>query len=307
MRTIIGFFLILIFTFPSTAKDNRQKTLTLSARGVEKLSIQCEEGFLKIVGQPDASEIQVIAELLPQNTTWKEVQKVVKLQLRREGKKVVLISKIYEDGFFSWLFEQPNLRINLTVTVPQTINLDISDGSGFIDLKNIQGNIDLKDGSGDIFLEDIQGPVRIHDGSGSISATSIAGNLKIDDGSGDIILEKIKGKIVIDDGSGDLQIRLADGALNIDDTSGDVELSHITADIDIEDTSGDISITNAEGYIKIDDSSGDLEISNVIGTVEIEDGSGNIFVKQVDGDLIIVNDGGGKLSTHDISGKVIKY
>ena len=281
------YFLFLILPLTTMAKDSGQKRLQLNAEGIEKLEIDCGPGFLKVTGDPEVREISVIAEIEPSSVDWDRAGRYVKLKLTRSGKNALLICNVKEGGFWEWLFEREELKINLTVTLPPSVKLEIDDGSGDIKVTDMTNDISLDDGSGDVILKNINGDV------------------KIDDGSGGVVLKNVVGDITLDDGSGDLEIYRATGALKIDDSSGDVTISEIQGNVNLDDGSGNIDITLVQGDINIDDSSGNIDVKEVYGTVIIDDGSGDMRLSKIDGDVIIEDDGGGDVFTNQISGKVI--
>jgi hypothetical protein len=178
------FFLCASFTF--AYEDVRN--LNLSAKGIEKLEIDCGSGFLKVNGKQGLKEIKVEAEIVLEGKSEKSakefLQKYLELSLEKRGSRAVLTS-----GFKSYrsLFSFSNKLVNLTVSIPVDMDLDVDDGSG------------------SIRIEDIAGNVKVDDGSGSMEITNIKGNLDVDDGSGQIEVEGVSGDVSVDDGSGSMR------------------------------------------------------------------------------------------------------
>ena len=265
----ILFFLCLTFSY----SHQDVKNLTLPVSGIDKLEIDCGAGFLKVNGIKEGiGNIEVEAEIvlrgMSQSRAEDFIKRNVKLSLKKVGSKAVLISKF--DNSFSSIFAFREKLINLTVKMPEVMDLNIDDGSGFITVDNINGAVVVDDGSGEMHIENITGNLDIDDGSGEINVSNVEGNLNIDDGSGEIIVSNVAGNMVVDDGSGD---------------------------IDFEDIHGSISI---------DDNSGSIDIRDVLGDVTIIDGSGSIRVNGVEKDVIIKRDGSGSVNIANVKGRVVK-
>jgi hypothetical protein len=224
------FFLCASFTF--AYEDVRN--LNLSAKGIEKLEIDCGSGFLKVNGKQGLKEIKVEAEIVLEGKSEKSakefLQKYLKLSLEKRGSRAVLTS-----GFKSYrsLFSFSNKLVNLTVSIPVDMDLDVDDGSG------------------SIRIEDIAGNVKVDDGSGSMEITNIKGNLDVDDGSGQIEVEGVSGDVSVDDGSGSMTIRNIDGSVTVRDGSGSITIDGVEKDVYIpSEGSGSVRVKNVKGKVK---------------------------------------------------------
>ncbi len=267
------------------------RTLELSAEGIEKTVIECGAGFLKVNGEEGLTSIKVDAEINVKNLSKDDLQefidKNITLTLEKKGNEAVLKSEVKEFfGFFKKTIK--NVHINLTVRIPKEMHLDISDGSGSIDVANLVGEMKIDDGSGSIAIEEADGNVEINDGSGSISASHVGGALDIDDGSGGIDLQHIGGGMKINDGS------------------GSIAAQDINGDVSINDGSGDIDLKTVNGDVSINDGSGGIELQLITGNVSITDGSGGIYIDGVEQDVNILAAGSGSVVTKNVKGNVSK-
>lgn len=261
-----------------SANIEQQQQRTLSATQLQQLDIEAEAGSLNVVGSNTATEITVDATIF----TAKADDPYI-LTLEQKGDKAVLVAK-NESASGMVVYQGNSPSIDLVVTVPNSFNLDIEDGSGDIDINGVLGNMDIDDGSGSINIA--QG----HD-------------LEIDDGSGDIYLQNITGNIEISDGSGSITAKNVAGMMDIEDGSGDLNLTDITGSVEIDDNSGSINAERLGNYLTIEDGSGDIYAEHINGLVTIEDGSGSIRVNHAKG-LTIIDDGSGDLSIDNINGPV---
>ena len=289
------FIMLIMFIFPlavSAKTYGEIKELSLSSEGISAMNIECGAGFLKLKGVEGLDEIKVKADVIAGNKKGKEldefIEENVELSLERHGHRAVLISRIEPSGFSFSLFslKNGNKRIDLTVEVPKVMNVEIKDGSGDIELKNINGEVNIDDGSGSIEVEDVKGEFEIHDGSGDLEINNIDAKTEIHDGSGELSIHNVKGEMEIRDGSGSMVIKDATGEVTISDGSGDIKIDKVMGDLEIEDGSGTLWLTDIDGNVEINDGSGSIYIDGVSKDVDIpESGSGSVKFKNVKGNV----------------------
>jgi DUF4097 and DUF4098 domain-containing protein YvlB len=220
------------------------------------MHIDCGAGYLKVKGEDNLEQIEVKAILYVKGIAESELQSFKKdyvtLKLDKVGSKAVLTAEI-ESGFsLATLFgKNHDARIDLEISLPRRLSLDVDDGSGDTEISFIDGDLQLEDGSGDIRLEEIGGMVEINDGSGDMSLTGLKGKVKIDDGSGDIELNNAGADVMVEDGSGEIRIFQVMGSVEIDDGSGDIIIDGVEKDVTIEEAgSGDVQIRNVKGKVR---------------------------------------------------------
>jgi len=233
MKQLLTYFLLIPFLLAGS-DFSETRTLNLSAGGIKKLSIDCGSGFLKVNGKAGLQAIEVTAEIVSQYESTNRIKKLIKdhliLTLERRGSTAHLTSKF--EGVRSFFSGHGDIQINLTVEIPEIMNLDIHDGSGTTDIANVTGKLKLDDGSGETNIENVQGDVDIEDGSGSLTIKKIAGNVEIEDGSGSIGINDVSGDVVVDDGSGSITIRNVGQDVIIHESgSGGVSISDVRGKI----------------------------------------------------------------------------
>ena len=254
------FIMLIMFIFPlavSVSSYGGSRNLSLSSEGISQMVIDCGAGFLELKGVEGLNEIRVKAEIIAGKRKGEKlreyIEKNVELSLEKEENRAVLISKI-DHSSFSFFRGNSEYIINLTIEVPSQLNLSIKDGSGSIDIANVNGRVKIHDGSGDLYMDNVYGDVEVEDGSGSIDVRRLTGNLAISDGSGGMEVKKINGDLNIIDGSGFIRTSDIDGSLEIRDGSGSIYIDGVSNDVDIlESGSGGVQFKNIKGRI-----SGDL-------------------------------------------------
>ena len=169
----------------------------IDAAGAERIEIDASAGFLKVHGSEGASEIRVSGEACASSESLLED---IRLEVRRSGDRVRIVAEIPESRW-----GRSTAKLDLTIEVPSSVELEIDDGSGEIEVRNV-GSTTIDDGSGEIEVSEVAGDLEIDDGSGEIEVTGVTGQVRIDDGSGEINLRTVGSVVIDDDGSGEIDI-----------------------------------------------------------------------------------------------------
>ncbi len=212
------------------------RNLTLDADGVNTVEIEAGAGSLDVRGNPGAKKISVTALIRVPGKSDEKAQEVIEsdlvLTLERDGDTAVLIG-YFDSSLWGW---DDNRSVRLEVEVPESVGLDIEDGAGSIEIRDVLGKITVEDGSGSLQMTNIGGDVRVVDGSGSISVETVGGDISIEDGSGSITVQDVRGSVVIDDGSGSINVTDVDADLIIeDDGSGSLNFARVNGRVEQKD------------------------------------------------------------------------
>jgi hypothetical protein len=240
----------------SWADYKETRTLTLNTQNLSEFKVDAGAGSLSIKGAADTNTITVKATIRLNTSSEDKAKRFLAdyldLRLDKRGSKALLVSD-FDDGWSisSWIGGNMNSRIDIELTMPDGMKLDVDDGSGNIEIRDLTNHVEIDDGSGSMELERIGGGLKIDDGSGNINIQAVQGNVRIDDGSGNVNLETISGNVVIDDGSGSITIEDVTGSVEIDDGSGNIRVDHVSENVNIVDNgSGSSRISNVDGWIK---------------------------------------------------------
>lgn len=220
-----------------------EENLSIEVDGADRFDIETGAGFLKVVGVEGQKTIEVKGDI---KTTE---EKNYEFTIEQRGSTIFLVAQ-HDSHRGSWFGSSP--YIDVTVTMPAELVLDIDDGSGEISVSNINKDLKIDDGSGDIMITKIKGNLDIDDGSGGLVIKNITGNLTVDDGSGEIIVKHVSGDVEIEDGSGDLEVVNTGGKVTLDDGSGDILVETAGALEIIESGSGGLKIGGIKGKVDID-------------------------------------------------------
>lgn len=237
--------------------------------GVARIRIEAGAGALKVTGHPGASEVEVSGRACSDSQALLAATSV---RVRREADVLVVSAELPDPVERRGLFGDTSdyASLDLKITVPDTLPLDIEDSSGDLELANVAATR-LADSSGGITIHSVAGDLELTDSSGNIQIEDVRGNLRLSDSSGNMTIAQIAGDVIIPvDSSGDMDIRHVKGAVHIE-----------------TDTSGDVTIMDVERDVTIDmDSSGSIRVARVGGSFTVgADASGNISYRDVQGAL----------------------
>lgn len=123
-------------------------------------------------------------------------------------------------------FSSSDISIDIEMVIPRSMNLEIDDGSGSMEVTNIDGSLNIDDGSGSIEISHIKGDLHIDDGSGSLDLRNVGGSVFLNDSSGGVDIQGVAGDVTVDDGSGSINITELKGNFHLeDDGSGQIHVN----------------------------------------------------------------------------------
>jgi DUF4097 and DUF4098 domain-containing protein YvlB len=204
------------------------RDLALDAADLDTLRTEAGAGSMKVIGVRDSERIVVSAVITVPDADPDEAAKVMQeemvLSLERHGDRAEL--KSYFESRRNWFGDSPSIR--LEVRVPARMSLDVEDGSGSIEIRDVSGDLVLDDASGSITMADVGGSIRVKDGSGSIDISGAGGDVDVVDGSGSIRLRRVTGSATIEDGSGSIDVAEVSGDVSIPESgSGGVDVRDV--------------------------------------------------------------------------------
>jgi hypothetical protein len=199
--------LLLLFPLILPAQSDRIITTedqSFSAAGIGDAQIIAGAGSLSIVGRRESENIEVTADYRGKFNSQEEAQRILdNLILTAELRGSTFFLKTEQKRSWSW---SNSGRIDVILSLPAHIHLDIEDSSGSMEVSGFDSNLTIEDGSGSIKVDTVRGDITIDDGSGEIWVRDVDGDVVIEDGSGQIDVAHIGGSVKIKDGSGSIDV-----------------------------------------------------------------------------------------------------
>ncbi len=188
-----------------------------------------------------------------------------------------------------------DLEIDLEITVPYDMELDIVNEHGDIEIYDFANSAKVSNRHGDILVQDTEGILEIKNSHGAVEVYNLDGEANIENRHGRISAQKITKYINIVSQHGDIQVIGVDGNVDIDNSHDSIEVKKIGGNliiesrycgVDIEDVSGDIKVKgshgsidakNIEGNVRIDNEQGVIGLVNANNAVELNNRNDKIF------------------------------
>ncbi len=231
----------------SNCKHSRDVSREVPLGDARLLKVAAGAGTLKIVGE-ERDNISIDARLCSES---KEQLEHMSVSDEVSGDTLEIETRFSQGSFRkkSW----QNAAIDLTLTVPNSIAMDVADSSGAAQLKGLLSLV-MVDSSGELTIKNIAGDVDVTDSSGALTIKNVKGSVALTDSSGSIDVKNVVK---------DLLVRV--------DSSGGIEASNIGGDVLVKrDSSGSIEVADVAGDFRVaKDSSGGIRYDNVGGKVSL--------------------------------------
>jgi hypothetical protein len=217
----------------------------LSLSGPARLSVQTFDGAIALRSW-DRNE--VLVEIERHGATTADAQ-AIEVKTSEDGGRVVVeaLNERRRDvvHFGSWHSPQVNLRI----TAPRSLTLDVRTGDGPIAVQDLAGEIVLRTGDGSVRIERTEGRLRVTTGDGPVTMSGVQGGVELSTGDGSVDLS---GRFDA------LRVRTGDGPIRIDALAG----SAIQNEWSLESGDGSVNLRVPTGFnADIDAHTGDGTIT----------------------------------------------
>lgn len=231
--------------------NTAQRSGVAEAAGITGVRVTAGAGWLRITGRPGATQIRVSGIA---HASSEAFLKQIQLTITRSG-SVIEISALVPDQGESSIGQAAAL--DLSVEVPATMPLDVTDQSGETIIHNV-------------------GPLTIVDNGGGLEIEGVTGDLDVTDGSGELQVSDVRGQVHIRDGSGAIYVSNVHGSVDIPkDGSGEVQIADVTGDLTIgSKQSGEVAARDVGGNFVVDaKGSGSIEYHGINGRVSVPIGT----------------------------------
>ena len=149
----------------------------VNAAGARSIRIEASAGILKVEGRAGITQVRVRGTAI---SNRRNLLDDIKLIAERRGDEVFIKADMPDDDRYWSRGRNDQMQLDLIIEVPNTIALDVGDGSGEAEFINT-GALEFSDGSGEIHIRGGRGDVRINDGSGNIIIEGVQGSVRVRD------------------------------------------------------------------------------------------------------------------------------
>jgi DUF4097 and DUF4098 domain-containing protein YvlB len=248
MRFVTIVLLALLAAPLSAQEYTAQRSATVPAGRADRIEVIARAGGLRIEGRSGARDVTVRGTARASSRSGLEEIKLIAEERRGT---IYIEADIPEHR--DWNDDDEHQSLDLVIEVPRDLPLDVSDGSGDLEISNV-GALDLKDGSGDATIEHVGGSLTVQDGSGELHITDVKGDVDVRDGSGTLDIRDVDGGVEIGQkGSGSLRITSVAKSVRIHSKgSGSVDVAHVGGDFIVDRlASGSVDYSDVKGRVDV--------------------------------------------------------
>jgi hypothetical protein len=235
----------------SIAEYDDPRSARVDARGATRIVILGRAGWLRVEGKDGTSE--VVAEGMAR-APRRDLLEEIKLTGTREGSVVRIVVDMPDMKNRNWSSDwDEGPALDLTVTVPRNIPVEIEDSSGELRVTGT-AELDVDDNSGDVTIRDIGGALRVRDGSGGLEIENVRGDVTVDDGSGEIDVRDVTGSVSLRDGSGSITAHGIGGTVHVQrDGSGGIRVVDVGGDFIVDRSrKRGVSYSGVKGKVRVE-------------------------------------------------------
>jgi DUF4097 and DUF4098 domain-containing protein YvlB len=168
-------------------------------------------------------------------------------------------------------------RVNLTITVPRTAQLNVNAGRGDVAASGLGAGINVTAPHGDVHLNTIVGSVMAHLAKGEFSTHDVQGDLSSDGPCTDVTVSDIKGSVDLKcDYFGEIHLEHVGGSVHLHSQS-DIQLAQLDGDLTLSDNS--LNVSQAKGPVHVVTHSRDVDLSDINGDTSVQDRDGTISIE----------------------------
>lgn len=171
------------------------------------------------------------------------------------------------------------LQTSLTVWVPKSVALKISNRFGPVSLTGVAGNHHVVNANGPVTVRNVEGNLEIENKYGPVRVSAIAGDCRIQNKYGPIEVEAIGGKIEIENAYGPVDLTKVKGAVHLVNRYGRVACADLDSTLTIDGRYVDVKGQNIGGDVQVTTSYKDIFLENVLGGITVKGKHGDIGIR----------------------------
>jgi len=174
-----------------------------------------------------------------------------------------------------------SVTIDLTVTVPDRMNLDVKTSFGDVDIQDIEGDLHLDTRHGNVRLADLVGDLKAFSQFGILEGSRLEGDVQIRGNHLGVELDTVTGTVEVDTGfqevnlaniKGSVEVKTEHGPTILENIAGDVSVVSSYAAVDIDQVEGTVDLETSHGRVTFaaDQVDADVDITNEYGDIVLE-------------------------------------
>ena len=171
------------------------------------------------------------------------------------------------------------LQTNLTVWVPKSMALNVSNRYGSVSLEGISGDHRVANEKGAVTVKNVEGNLRVENRYGVVKLSSITGDCHVENKYGPVEIESVGGKADIENAYGPVDLKRLKGPANLSNRYGPVVCTDLDSTLSVNGQYVDVRGQNIAGDVDVTTSYKGVELENIQGGIIVRGKHGDIDIK----------------------------
>lgn len=256
---------------------------------VEEVFFTIPNGSLSIEGT-DEHVLSIVGEIKSNHDESEQLKSEFEEDLAIETNGGVFRYSVSPDSHLSWLPWSNNYRLDFTIMVPSSMELQVDLTNGNINVDSVNRDAHVKTTNGDVGVSRINGNLDVQSTNGKLVIEDIKGYLNARTTNGDILIEQVTEDVFASGTNGTIHITSnhVGGDWEIKTTNGKIAVAlpdQVDAQIDAETSNGEVRgnvswIRENEGELFRENSQGSSTLGNGTHSIKLSGSNGAIEVNQ---------------------------
>jgi hypothetical protein len=170
------------------------------------------------------------------------------------------------------------LETHLSVWVPKSMALTLSNEYGQVSLDGISGSHSITNAHGSVTIKNVDGSLRVENRHGPVNVSAITGDCSIKNKYGAVQVEAIGGKTEIENAHGPVDLRQLKGGVNLSNRYGRIVCVDLEGGLIIDGKHAEVRGQNIGGVVQVATAYQSIELENVLGSISVKGQHGDIAI-----------------------------
>jgi len=171
------------------------------------------------------------------------------------------------------------LETHLSVWVPKSMAVTLSNEHGQVSLEGISGNHFIKNAHGSVTIRNVDGSLRVENRHGPVNVSAITGDCRIKNRYGSVEVEAVGGKTEIENAHGPVDLRKLKGGANLSNSYGHIVCTDLEGGLAINAKHSEVRGQNIGGNVQVATAYQSIELENVLGSIDVKGQHGDITIR----------------------------
>ena len=171
------------------------------------------------------------------------------------------------------------LETHLSVWVPKSMALTLSNEHGQVSLEGISGSHSITNAHGSVTIKNVDGSLRVENRHGPVNVSAITGDCSVKNKYGAVQLDAIGGKTVIENAHGPIDLRQLKGSVSLFNRYGRIICVDLEGGLIVDGKHAEVRGQNIGGDVQVATAYQRIELENVLGSISVKGQHGDIAIK----------------------------